>query len=92
MLGGICLSEKHEVKDGVVEIYNQLIDIVGLEHTRKIYEYFKGQQITFPMRFYKSEYIGQEVKQQYDGTNLKELARKYGYTERHIRELLRRAK
>ena len=85
------MTEEEEVYEGVVEIYDQLIELVGREHTKKIYEHFKGQQITFPMRFYKTDYIIMEVKRQYNGKNLKELAKRYGYTERHLRELLKKA-
>lgn len=79
-----------EKREGLVEIYNQLIDLVGIENTEKIYRNLKGQQITFPMRLYKTDYIMKEVIERYDGKNLKELASEYGYTERYFRELLKR--
>lgn len=79
-----------EKREGLVEIYNQLIDIVGLENTEKIYSNLKGQQITFPMRLYRTDYIAREVNERYDGKNLKTLAKEYGYTERYLRELLKR--
>lgn len=85
------MAEEEAVYEGIAEIYEQLIEIVGVEHTKRIYEHFKGQQITFPMRFYKTEFIKMEVKRQYDGKNLKELAKRYGYTERYMRELLKKA-
>ena len=40
-------------KDGLVEIYGQLVDLVGIENTEKIYYTLRGQQIVFPMRLYK---------------------------------------
>lgn len=79
-----------EKKEGLVEIYSQLIDIVGIENTEKIYKNLKGQQITFPMRLYKTDYIAREVNERFDGKNLKYLAKEYGYTERYLRELLKR--
>lgn len=80
-----------EKREGLAEIYNQLIDIVGIENTEKIYKNLKGQQITFPMRLYRTEYISRMVNERYDGKNLKALAREYGYTERYLRYLLNKA-
>lgn len=78
-----------EKKEGLFEIYNQLIDMVGIENTEKIYENLKGQQITFPMRLYRTDYITKIVNEKYDGRNLKKLAKEFGYTERYLRGLLK---
>lgn len=83
----VCLTIEN--KDGLADIYNQLVDIVGLENTAKLYENLKGQQITFPMRLYKTDYVVKEVKRRYNGKNLKELAREYDYSERHLRGFLK---
>ena len=32
------------------------------------------------------------IVKEYDGTNLKQLARKYGFTDRHIRTILQEAR
>lgn len=72
-----------------MDIYNQLAKIVGLENTVIIYENLKGQQITFPMRLYRTDYIAKEVQSKYDGRNLKKLAKEYGYSERHLRGFLK---
>lgn len=77
-----------ENKEGLADIYSQLVDIVGIENTVKLYENLKGQQITFPMRLYRTDYVAEEVKKRYDGRNLKELAREYDYSERHLRSFL----
>ncbi|SHJ99427.1 Mor transcription activator family protein [Hespellia stercorisuis] len=79
-------------KEGLAEIYNQLVDIIGVENTEKIYNNLKGQQVTFPMRLYKTEYVLQEIEEKYDGKNLRELAKEYGYTERYLRTLLKKGK
>ena len=57
-------------KDGLVEIYGQLVDLVGIENTEKIYYTLRGQQIVFPMRLYKTEFISNEVRRRYNGKNL----------------------
>ncbi len=80
-----------EKRDGLAEIYNQLIDIVGIENTEEIYKNLKGQQITFPMRLYRTDYITKMVNENYNGKNLKALAKEYGYTERYLRYLLNKS-
>ncbi len=57
-----------EKKEGLFEIYNQLVDMVGIENTEKIYENLKGQQITFPMRLYRTDYIAKVVKEEFEKT------------------------
>lgn len=53
---------EQEKKEGLAEIYNQLVELVGIENTQKIYDSLKGQQVTFPMRLYKPDYVSQKVK------------------------------
>lgn len=76
-------------KDGLADIYSQLVELIGVENTEKIYNTLKGQQIVFPMRLYKSEFISKEVRRRYNGRNLKELANEYGYTERYLRSFIK---
>lgn len=67
-----------------------MVDLVGYDNTIKLYAYFKGQQITFPIKLYKSEYIKKLLQKEYDGKNIKTLAKKYGYSERWIKELIKK--
>lgn len=70
------------------EIYSELAELIGLEATLIIYAYFKGQQVTFPTRLMSKEYIYKQIKEEYNGQNISELALKYGYTERHLRQII----
>lgn len=79
-----------EKREGLAEIYAELVDLIGYENTQKVYDNLKGQQVTFPMRLYKTDYVLQEIKEHYNGRNLRELAKEYGYTERYLRELLKK--
>ena len=63
--------------------------LIGLESMLQIYLQFKGQQITFPVKLFSKEYTMQQIRLEYNGRNVRELAKKYGYSERWIRELLR---
>ena len=71
------------------DIYKEISEIVGLDATLKIYLRFKGQQVSFPMRLYSPHMIQQSVIKEYDGTNIAELAKKYDYSEKTIRRMIR---
>lgn len=79
------MNDQKRHKEGAADIYRTLMDLVGPEDTELIFEEFRGQQVTFPKRFYKADYVAGEVKRRYDGTNLQELAKEFDYTDRHLR-------
>ena len=98
---GILLVQREVIECGVevddmkkeTELYNsiykELSELVGLDATLKIYLRFKGQQVSFPVRLYNPQMIQQSVIKEYDGTNIAELARKYDYSEKSIRRMIR---
>lgn len=79
-------------KDGLNDVYKELCDCVGFENMLKIYKRMKGIQITFPQRLFSGSYVKKQVSKRYDGHNIKQLAREYGYSEKWIREMLREGK
>ena len=94
----VCLNmikygEEVDVMEKETELYNSLYreicEIVGLDATLKIYLRFKGQQISFPVRLYNPHLIQQNVIKEYDGSNIRELAKKYDYSEKTIRRMIR---
>lgn len=70
-------------------IYKDIADNLGMDVAKDIYSMYKGQQITFPMRFFNPVRIQQIIVQEYDGTNIKALAAKYNYSEKTIRRILK---
>ncbi|MPM57217.1 hypothetical protein SDC9_104039 [bioreactor metagenome] len=70
-------------------IYEEIAASFNLETALKFYTMFKGQQITFPMHLFSKEYIVGKIKMEYNGYNLKQLSKKYGYSERWVREIIR---
>lgn len=72
------------------EIYLELTNLIGYENMLIIYQHYKGQQITFPVRITNRNHIEREILQQYNGSNAKDLAKKYNYSERWIRKLIKR--
>ena len=70
-------------------VYAELASLIGLESMLQVYLQFKGQQVTFPVKLFSKEYTTQQIQAEFNGGNIKELAKKYGYSERWVRELLR---
>ena len=38
-------------------VYAELAELIGIDSTVEIYEHFKGQQITFPIRLYTRDFV-----------------------------------
>ena len=70
-------------------VYKEVSEKLGMDTALEIYRMFKGQQISFPMRFFNPTRIQKCILQEYDGTNVKTLAIKYGYSEKTIRRIIR---
>ena len=72
--------------------YSEMAQIIGINDTYKVYKYFRGQQITFPLKFYTPKCIAGMLLEEFDGSNIHDLTRKYGYSESRIRQLLSKGK
>lgn len=70
-------------------VYKEIADRLGMDTAMDIYKMFKGQQITFPVRFLNPARIQRIIIQEYDGTNIKALATKYNYSEKTVRRIIR---
>lgn len=70
-------------------IYKEIADEIGFDNTVKIYNQFKGQQIFFPQRIYAADYVISYIKENKENMSVKELAKKFGYTERRIRQFMK---
>ena len=70
-------------------VYKEISEKLGMDTAMEIYRMFKGQQISFPMRFFNPARIQKCILQEYNGTNLKTLAIKYGYSEKTVRRIIR---
>ena len=68
--------------------YAKITSLIGLENAKILFNEYHGQQITFPVEFYKKEYIYSEIVAEYNVKNIKELAKKYNYSEHTIRRII----
>ncbi len=73
-------------------IYNEIATLIGVDATIALYSVYRGQQITFPVNFFTNEFIASRVVKEYDGSNIKQLATKYGYSEKWIRKTIKESK
>ena len=70
-------------------VYNELANLLDIGDVLKIHESFRGQQVTFPVDLFSKEYIASHIAQEYNGHNVKQLATKFGYSEKWIRKILK---
>lgn len=70
-------------------IYNDISETFGVDVAIQMYQIYKGMQITFPTRLFNPDYVKNQVPIEYDGKNIKQLAKKYGYSEKTIRRMIK---
>lgn len=69
--------------------YNEFANLLGIDAVLKIHAAYRGQQITFPVELFSKEFIKMQIVNEYDGYNIKQLATKFGYSEKWIRKILK---
>lgn len=69
-------------------IYAIIFEHMGEKVTREIHSIFGGQQFNFPKKLYSKEYVIKYLKENYDGTNIKQLAKELDYSERWIQAII----
>lgn len=69
--------------------YSELAGIIGIDAVLKIHSEFRGTTMTFPIELFSKEFIMSQIVEEYDGHNIRQLAIKYGYTEKWIRKILK---
>ncbi|SHL55576.1 Mor transcription activator family protein [Anaerocolumna jejuensis DSM 15929] len=73
-------------------IYEDMVDYLGLDITIRVFERYKGQQVTFPVKLHSMDYIISQVSNISSGKEIKDIARKYDYSEQWIRRMIRKKK
>lgn len=69
--------------------YSELASIIGVDAVLKIYSEFRGTSMFFPVELLGREYILSQIVAEYNGHNIKQLATKYGYTEKWVRKIIK---
>lgn len=81
-----------ENADMLNEVYKTVSEQLGMDAALELYRLFRGQQISFPTRFFDPEAVRRVIAAEYDGTNVRQLAARYGYSEKTIRRIIREGK
>ncbi len=69
--------------------YSELANLLGIEAVLKIHSAYRCQQITFPVQLFSKEFLKKQIVDEYNGYNIKQLATKYGYSEKWVRQILK---
>jgi len=70
-------------------VYSEIANLLGEEAAIQIHKAYRGQQLTFPVHLYSKEYLVDKIVKEYDGKNIKQLATKYGYSEKWVRNIIK---
>lgn len=71
------------------DTYKEIGNALGLDAALTIYQMYKGQQITFPVHLFNAKRIQTSIIKEFDGTNIRELAKRYGYSEKTVRRMIK---
>ena len=69
-------------------LYADMVEVLGEEIVIKLHKYYRGQQITFPMKLYSIAYVERYIVKNYRTQTIKEMCRELGYTEGWIKQLI----
>ena len=72
--------------------YAEIAASLGVDAALKLHSRYRGTQISYPVELLNRKYIFEQIINEYDGTNVRELATKYGYTEKWIRKIVKDSK
>ena len=73
-------------------VYMEIAEAYDIETAVKIQKLFGGQQISFPKKLYSSDYVNSYIRKNYNGRNIRELAQRFGLSERRVRQILHKPK
>lgn len=74
------------------EVYREIARQTSVETVKVIHKLFSGQQISFPKKLYCTEYVNECIKNEFNGRNIRELARQFDISERRVRQILHESK
>ena len=72
-------------------VYEEMARLIGLDMVMKIYLQYRGQQISFPSKLYSKAYTEEQMLKEFKaGSTYRELSIKYSYSERWVREIIKK--
>lgn len=73
-------------------VYSTIFEHMGERVTREIHSVFMGQQFNFPKKLYSMEYVIRYLKENYNGKNVRQLAKELDYSERWVQAIINKNK
>lgn len=90
MRGVTIAIDKNKIKGEYLNgAYSELAGLLGIDAVLSLHSKYRGTQIFFPVELFSREFIMNQIVEEYDGHNIRELATKYGYTEKWVRKILK---
>ncbi len=81
--------DKEVEPEDLSEPYRTIAKEIGFEGAKKLARLFAGDHVYFPTLEKACDPKRKElIRKEFDGFNFKELAKKYDYTDRHIRNIV----
>lgn len=73
-------------------VYATIFEHIGENVTREIHSVFGGQQFNFPKKLYSKEYVIRYLKENYNGRNVRNIAKELNYSEHWVQSLVNQNK
>ncbi len=76
-------------RDQLPEVYQEIADVIGVDQTMQLAQVFSGSSVYFP-KLDRSllEVRNAAIRRDFDGANIKLLARRWGLSARHVRHIV----
>lgn len=82
------MKTKCDIKD-LNGAYSEIANLLGIDAALKLHAKYRGTQVFFPVELLSRDFIAKQIVEEYNGHNVRDLAIKYGYTEKWIRKILK---
>ena len=80
-------------QDCILPPYDTMMEMDGFDAICAFSRTFSGTSVYVPsLRTIFGQCIEKDILERYTGANIRELVRKYGFSERHVRDLIKREK
>ncbi len=90
MRGELIIVDPKKIKGEYLNgAYSEIASVLGIDAVLKLHSTYRGQQVFFPVDLFSKEFIRQQIIEEYDGYNVKQIAVKYGYTEKWVKKILK---
>jgi len=74
--------------DALQSVYKKLDELLGTEEMLKFYREFRGTQLNLPMKLYDRDGTVEAIRGNYPQMSEKQLADKYGYSQRWVKRVI----